>query len=116
MVMYTARPAPVCVSDPSAEGPSGAPARAAPTTRSVPGTSAERTAYPSMMDAGNGGCGLGAVTSDASTLPTASGNGRDSSSSGAARLSTMSIASGIEIMGYLCGAIVAGDRRARASA
>jgi hypothetical protein len=28
----------------------------------------------------------------------------------------MSIASGIEIMGYLCGAIVAGDRRARASA
>jgi hypothetical protein len=66
-----------------------------------------------MMDAGNGGCGLGAVTSDASTLPTASGNGRDSSSSGAARLSTMSIASGIEIMGYLCGAIVAGDRRAR---
>ena len=102
----------VSLSDPSLEWPSGAPARAAPTTRSVPGTSAARTAYPSMMDAGNGGCGLGAVTSDASTLPTASGNGRDSSSSGAARLSTISIASGIEIMGYLCGAIVAGTPRA----
>jgi hypothetical protein len=69
-----------------------------------------------MMDAGNGGCGLGENTSDASTLPIASRNGTDSMGSTGARLNTMSIASGMDIMGYRCGAIAASPTRERGNA
>ena len=56
---------------------------------------------------GERGCGRGATTSEESTRPIASSNPTRSSGSGDARLSATSIASRMDIIGYLCGVDIA---------
>ena len=66
----------------------GAPAAIRPVTRSRPGVSAERTAYPSIAELGNGGRSMRAAAGSASTRPAAASTGTVSARSGVTRART----------------------------
>eukprot|EP00047_Mylnosiga_fluctuans_P018474 m.71467 g.71467 ORF g.71467 m.71467 type:complete len:456 (-) comp7635_c0_seq1:636-2003(-) len=76
------------------------PAVTGPSTRNTPGPSAATTAYPSLMEAGNGGWSSGASTSAARIMPRAWRTSMSMAGSAAVRLVMAPMASGTATIGY----------------